>query len=243
MTRKRRTVPSRSILISIVITASVSLFLGLWSAGWLDFDTIKMHHDQLAALVARYPLTSGLVFFIGFVIATGLSIPVATGLTLLAGSLFDFMTALLLVSFAATTGAALAMLLARYVLRDVVERKWPQLVARTNRGLERDGAFYLLALRLAPAPPYFVVNMLMGLTRMPVGRFFVVSQIGMLPLDVVFVNAGRALATLDEPSDVLSADIMMALLLASMIPLLLRHFLRMPSRRPKEEKPAQRPHH
>jgi len=166
------------------------------------------------------------VFFVCFVLATGLSVPVATGLSLLAGSLFGFTEALLLVSFASTIGATLAMLLARYVLRDVVEKHWPRLVARTNRGLTRDGLLYLLALRLAPAPPFFVVNLLMGLTRISARRFFIVSQLGMLPIDLVFVNAGRALAKVDSPSDVLSTDIMLALTLASLLPLVLRYFIR-----------------
>ncbi|HEX6592767.1 MAG TPA: VTT domain-containing protein, partial [Moraxellaceae bacterium] len=101
-------------------------------------------------------------------------------------------------------------------------RRWPRWVAAINEGLERDGAFYLLALRLAPAPPFFVVNLLMGLTRVPAWRFFIISQIGMLPLDVVFVNAGRALATLKAPEDVLDAGTLAVFALAALLPLLLR---------------------
>lgn len=210
-------------LIALVIAGSLG---ALWAGGWLDFATIKGHHDQLAGLVQSWPRLSPLVFFAGFVLATGLSVPIATGLSLLAGSLFGFVEALLLVSFATATGATLAMLLARHVLRDAVEKRWPRLVAKTNRGLERDGLLYLLALRLAPAPPFFVVNLLMGMTRMPAGRFFLVSQLGMLPIDLVFVNAGRALATLDSPADALSADIVLALALASLLPLLMRRVIR-----------------
>lgn len=210
-------------LIALVIAGSLG---ALWAGGWLDFATIKGHHDQLAGLVQSWPRLSPLVFFAGFVLATGLSVPIATGLSLLAGSLFGFVEALLLVSFATATGATLAMLLARHVLRDAVEKRWPRLVAKTNRGLERDGLLYLLALRLAPAPPFFVVNLLMGMTRMPARRFFLVSQLGMLPIDLVFVNAGRALATLDSPADALSADIVLALALASLLPLLMRRVIR-----------------
>ncbi len=210
-------------MIALVIAGSLG---ALWAGGWLDFATIKGHHDQLAGLVQSWPRLSPLVFFAGFVLATGLSVPIATGLSLLAGSLFGFVEALLLVSFATATGATLAMLLARHVLRDAVEKRWPRLVAKTNRGLERDGLLYLLALRLAPAPPFFVVNLLMGMTRMPARRFFLVSQLGMLPIDLVFVNAGRALATLDSPADALSADIVLALALASLLPLLMRRVIR-----------------
>ena len=213
------------LLVLIVLITSASL-IALWAGGWLDFATVKGHHEQLEALVKTWPLPSAMVFFVCFVLATGLSVPVATGLSLLAGSLFGFTEALLLVSFASTIGATLAMLLARYVLRDVVEKHWPRLLARTNRGLTRDGLLYLLALRLAPAPPFFVVNLLMGLTRISARRFFIVSQLGMLPIDLVFVNAGRALAKVDSPSDVLSTDIMLALTLASLLPLVLRYFIR-----------------
>ena len=107
-----------------------------------------------------------------------------------------------------------------------MERRWPGWVATINKGLERDGVFYLLALRLAPTPPYFVVNLLLGLTRMPALRFLVVSQVGMLPVDILFVNAGRALATLQSPSDILSRDVVLAFVLASLLPLLLRQFVR-----------------
>lgn len=216
---------SRAILLPAIILLTFGSLAALWQAGLLDLAVLKAHHNELAALVDTWPVMSALVFFCTFVLATALSVPVATGLSLLAGSLFSFEMALLLVSFASSSGATLAMLLSRYVLRDTVERHWPRLVARTNRGLQRDGIYYLLALRLAPAPPYFVVNLLMGLTRMPAGKFFLVSQIGMLPIDVVFVNAGRALATVNEPADVMSIDIIVALLLVSIIPLLLRRLL------------------
>jgi len=153
-------------------------------------------------------------------------VPVATALSLLGGSLFGFWEALLLVSFASSAGATGAMLLSRYVLRTPVERRWPQWVSVINKGLERSGIFYLLALRLAPAPPFFVVNLLMGLTRVPAWHFFIISQIGMLPLDVVFVNAGRTLATLNSPEDILDFGTLAALTVASVLPLLLHGVMR-----------------
>lgn len=216
----------RTLLIPLIAALITGGLFALWVTGMLDFATMKAHHDQLAALVDAWPITAVITFFLGFVIATGLSIPVATALSLLAGSLFGFVEALLLVSFASSTGATLAMLLSRYVLRDMVEKRWPRLVASTNRKMARDDVFYLLSLRLAPTPPFFLVNLLMGLTRIPAGRFFLVSQIGMLPIDLVFVNAGRALASVSSPADVLSDDILFALLMASLLPLLLRYLLR-----------------
>lgn len=197
-------------------------FILLHFGGWLDFARLKAHHGELQAWVLARPLQAYAEFFLVFVLSTALSIPVATVLTLLAGSLFGFWQALLLVSLASSSGATLAMLLSRYFLRAPVEHRWPQWLGPINRGLERDGILYLLALRLAPTPPFFVVNLLMGLTRVPAWRFFIVSQIGMLPLDVVFVNAGRALAALDSPEDILDASTLLILTLAALLPLLLR---------------------
>lgn len=207
-------------------------FLALHYSGWLDFHTLKAHHGDWQALVQAWPLLAHAGFFVFFVLATALSIPLATVLTLLAGSLFGFWQALLLVSFASSLGATLAMLLARYFLRQSVERRWPRWVAAINGGLERDGVLYLFALRLAPTPPFFVVNLLMGLTRVPAWRFFIVSQIGMLPLDVVFVNAGQALATLNTPEDILDARTLTILALAALLPLLLRWMMKSRVRAP-----------
>ncbi|MGH8492869.1 MAG: TVP38/TMEM64 family protein [Moraxellaceae bacterium] len=201
-------------------------FLLLHFGGWLDFGQIKAHHGQLQGWVAARPLLAHIGFFVFFVVATALSIPVATVLTLLAGSVFGFWQALLLVSFASSAGATLAMLLSRYFLREQVEKRWPRWVAPINRGLEDGGILYLLALRLAPTPPFFVVNLLLGLTRVPAWRFFIVSQIGMLPLDVVFVNAGHALASINAPEDVLDAGTLTVLAVAALLPLLLRWLMK-----------------
>jgi uncharacterized membrane protein YdjX (TVP38/TMEM64 family) len=213
-----------TLLLLVFLLVALTLWLGQGDS--FSLAGLKRHHRELAALVAVHPLLSRAGFFLVFVTTTGLSLPVATLLTLLAGSLFGFFEAVLLVSFSTSTGATLAMLLSRYVFRNAVERRWPAWVAAINRGLEQDGVFYLVALRLAPAPPYFVVNLLMGLTRMPVARYFIVSQVGMLPIDAMFVNAGRALATLQSPSDILSRDVVLAFVLASLLPLLLRQFVR-----------------
>lgn len=211
----------RLIILALLVTAFLA-FLLLHFSGWLSFAELKAHHGAMQAWVAARPLLAHLGFFLFFVLATALSIPVATALTLLAGSIFGFWQAIIMVSFASSMGATAAMLLSRYFLRHQVEQRWPQWAAPINRGLEKDGILYLLALRLAPTPPFFVVNLLMGLTRVPAWRFFIVSQIGMLPLDVVFVNAGRELASLNSPEDVLDAGTLTVLALAAFLPLLLR---------------------
>lgn len=215
----------RIMVFLLLILLGIGL-LYLHLTGWLDFAALKAHHTQLLLVATEHPFYARAGFILFFVLATSVSIPVATALTLLAGSIFPFWEAVLLVSFASSAGATLAMLLSRYVLREPVERRWPKWVAAINKGLERDGIFYLLALRLAPAPPFFVVNLLLGLTRVPAWRFFIISQIGMLPLDIVFVNAGRTLATLNSPEDILDAGTLAALTVASLFPLLMRWLMR-----------------
>ncbi len=210
------------LLLVAVLGFGFAGFLALHYSGWLDFHALKAHHREAQALVEAWPLLTQAGFFVFFVLSTALSIPLATALTVLAGSLFGFWPALLLVSFASSLGATVAMLLARYSLRQFVERRWPHRVAAINRGLEKNGVFYLFALRLAPTPPFFIVNLLMGLTRVPPWRFFIVSQIGMLPLDALFVNAGRELASLNRPEDILDAGTLAMLTLAALLPLLLR---------------------
>jgi uncharacterized membrane protein YdjX (TVP38/TMEM64 family) len=211
-----------SLIVALLLIASVLL----WQNHWLDFSALQAHRAEVAAWVVTYPITAAVLFFAIFVAAVSLSLPVATVLALLAGSLFGFAEALLLVAFASSVGAMFAMLLSRYVFRDLVERHWPHGVAMANRGLARDGSFYLLFLRISPALPYFVVNLLMGLTRLPVRTFFVMTLIGTLPEMALFVNAGGALATLQSPADVLTGKIILSLVLLSLLPLLIRYLLR-----------------
>lgn len=192
---------------------------------WL-FDLLKTHQIQLAALAEARPLLAGVGYMLLFVAMTSLSVPVATVLTMGAGAVFGFTEALLLTVLAGAVGATGAMLLARYAFRDLVEARWPAWVARINRGIEADGAFYLLSLRLAPVPPFFVVNAAMGLTRMPARDFFLVSLLGITPLDAVFVNAGHLLGKVDRPEDAVNPQTIAALAMIGIAPLLMRHLLR-----------------
>lgn len=193
----------------------------LW-AGEAGFVFIKAVQGELAGRAASAPVATRLGFLLVFIVATAFSIPVATLLALLAGAVFGFWEGIGLVALASSTGATLAMLGARHFFRAPVEARWPIQVAAINSGFARDGDAYLFALRLAPTPPYFVVNLLMGLTRMPAWRFFIVSLFGMLPLDAVFVNAGRTLARLDSPADLLDGQTIMAFALAGLLPLFWR---------------------
>lgn len=192
---------------------------------WL-FDLLKSHQRQLAAFATDRPLTAGAAYVLLFVAATSLSFPVATVLTIVSGAVFGFAKALLLTVLAGATGATLAMLLARYAFRRHVEARWPEWGARINRGIARDGVFYLLSLRLAPVPPFFVVNAAMGLTRMPARTFFLITLAGVAPLDAVFINAGHMLSRMQSPADALTLPMAATFALIGIVPLVLRAGLR-----------------
>ncbi len=185
----------------------------------LTLDELKASRDALAGLVEARPLATLAGYFAVYVAVTALSLPGALVLTLAGGAIFGFWTGLVVVSFASTLGATLAFLVARYLLRDAVQSRFGRQLAPLNEGVARDGVFYLLTLRLVPAFPFFVVNLLMGLTPMPAWRFAWVSQLGMLAGTAVYVNAGTQLAAIRSAGDVLSPALWLSFALLGLFPL------------------------
>ena len=143
-------------------------------------------------------------------------------LSLLAGALFGRWLGFAVVSLAATLGATIAMLASRYVLRDWVQRRFGHRFAALNRGFERDGVYYLLTLRMMPVVPFWLINLGMGLTPIRARTFALVSWLGMMPATVLYVNAGTELATIESPRDVLSVNILIALLALACVPLMIK---------------------
>ncbi len=190
--------------------------------GTLSLASIKTHRLALLALVEQHPLQSAALYFAVYVLVSALSLPGAAILTLLGGALFSLWQGMLLVSFASTLGATLAMLASRYVLRDGVQRRFAKQMNTVNAGMARDGARYLFALRLMPLFPFFVVNLLMGLTGIGVRRYWWVSQLAMLPATLVFLNAGRELANVTSLHDILSLPLLFAFTLLGLLPLATR---------------------
>ena len=200
--------------------------LGLWAAyrhwdlgQWLTLDQLKASRDTLANLYAAHPVQTALGFFGVYVLAAALSFPGASILTLAAGAMFGLGVGLLLVSFASSVGALLAFWVSRYMLRDFVEQRFGKMLQPVNEGLAKDGTFYLLTLRLVPVFPFWLINLLMGLTSLGARKFYVVSQIGMLVGTAVYVNAGTQLAAIDSASDVLSPGLLGSLALLGVFPL------------------------
>ncbi|MEZ6876630.1 TVP38/TMEM64 family protein [Enterobacter sp. KBR-315C3_2022] len=198
--------------------------------GTLSLDTVKAHQHALIAQVNHAPVLSALLYFAVYVLVSALSIPGAAILTLLGGALFSLWQGVLLVSFASTLGATLAMLASRYLLRDWVQQRFAAQMKTVDAGMDRDGARYLFALRLMPLFPFFLVNLLMGLTRLGVRRYWWVSQLAMLPATVIFLNAGRALGNITSLRDILSPGLIVAFTLLGLFPLVTRRlFSRYPS--------------
>ncbi|WP_294173704.1 TVP38/TMEM64 family protein, partial [uncultured Sphingomonas sp.] len=214
-----------------LVLAGVAAFFLLDLGSYLTLDSLKARQADLAASLDARPLLVIGGFFLIYVATTALSLPGATILTLAAGAIFGLWLGTLIVSFASAIGASLAFLSARYLLRDWVEARFGRRSAAIDRGIEADGAFYLLTLRLIPAFPFFLVNLAMGLTAMRLPTFYFVSQIGMLLGTLVFVNAGTQLARIESTSDILSPALIGSFILLGLFPLLTKWVLGLVKRR------------
>jgi len=197
---------------------------------WLPPDLLSLsalQHSQawLAERQQAMPVTSVLLFFVMYVLVCGLSFPGATLLTLLAGAMFSLWQGILLISFASTAGATLAMLTSRYLLRGWVATRFARQMTTINTGIARDGAFYLFALRLMPLFPFFVVNLLAGLTHLSLTRYWWVSQLGMLPATVIYLNAGQQLSKITSLHDIVSPGMLLAFALLGLLPLVTRKLM------------------
>ena len=206
-----------TVLLAVIVLVWVYRAFDLGSV--LSLEQLKESRDALTEYDAQNRMVMIIAFFLVYVAATALSIPGAVILTLAGGAIFGFWLGLLVISFASSLGALLAFLVSRYLLRDWVQRKFQKPFQAINSGIERDGVFYLLTLRLVPLFPFWLINLLMGLTQLRAPRFYTVSQIGMLPGTAVFVNAGTQLALINSAGDVLSAPLIGSLVLLGLFPL------------------------
>ncbi|MBF0160791.1 MAG: TVP38/TMEM64 family protein [Magnetococcales bacterium] len=210
----------------LLVVAAVALFFYADLDHYLTLEALQANYQQLALLQADSPWWFGGAFFVLYVGVTALSLPGTTLLMLAGGALFGLGPATLLISFAASLGATLAFLLARYLLRESIQSRFSARLARINQGLSRHGVLYLLTLRLLPIVPSALVNLLMGLTNLPARTFYWVSQVGMLAAILIYVRAGTQLTTLQHPSELLSLQLFGPLVLLSGLPLLVNYGLK-----------------
>nr|MCU0932313.1 FAD-dependent oxidoreductase [Serpentinimonas sp.] len=215
----------KKILLLAAIAAGVALFFAFDLGRFLSLAFIKESQDAFAQLYAERPLAVSAAYFGIYVLVTALSLPGAAIMTLAGGAIFGLWWGLLLVSFASTAGATLAMLAARYVLRDTMQQRFGRKLDEVNKGMEKEGAFYLFSLRLIPVIPFFALNLLMGLTRMKPWTFFWVSQVGMLAGTLAFVNAGTQLARIDSLGGILSPALIGSFVLLGVLPLVVKKVL------------------
>ena len=199
----------------------------------LSIDAIKARQAEVEALYRRNPVSFVLLFMAVHIAALTLCLPGAVlSFALAGGAIFGTAMGTAVVITSLVIGDSLGFLLARYVLGDWVHRRFSRQAAAFDRGVERDGAFFLLTLRLIAVMPYFIVNLAMGLTRMPLKTFAPMSLLGLLPSTFLYVNAGSQLARIDSRSDVMSPTLVLSLLLLGVMPIAIRFGLRWWRREP-----------
>jgi uncharacterized membrane protein YdjX (TVP38/TMEM64 family) len=208
------------VIVGLAFIAAVVLYQYFDLGRLLTLDNLKASREALVGFYEAQPLLTTASFFGIYVLAAAMSIPGALILTLAAGVVFGFGVGLLVVSFASSLGALLAFLASRYLLRETIQARFGKSLAPINDGVKRDGTFYLLTLRLVPVFPFWLINLLMGLTPIRAGRFYLVSQIGMLAGTAVYVNAGTQLATIRSPGDILSPGLVASFVLLGVFPLI-----------------------
>lgn len=214
-------------LLFAVIVALIAAFFIFDVGRFFSLDYIKSEQAALTDLYAAKPFMVVASFFVIYIVVTALSLPGAAILTLAGGAQFGLLLGIVVVSFASTIGATIAFLVSRYLLRDTIESRFGEKLKTFNNNIEKDGAFYLFTVRLVPIFPFFLVNLVMGLTRLKTGMFYIVSQIGMLLGTVVYVNAGTQLAKIDSLSGILSPGLILSFALLGIFPLIAKKIIDM----------------
>ena len=213
---------TKKIAVVVVILLLAGLFFSLDLGRFLTLDYLKESQGRFQALYDQHRLTVILVYMLVYIIATGLSLPGAVVLTLAGGGFFGLVTGTVVVSFASTIGATLACLAARTLLRDWVQGRFGEKLSAFNDGIDREGWLYLFTLRLIPVFPFFVINLVMGLTTMRLSTYYWVSQLGMLPATIVYVNAGKELAKVDSLCGILSPTLLLSFAVLGLFPLVVK---------------------
>ena len=215
-----------------VLSGAIAVFAACyWFFGdYLSLDRLAMHEAEFRTFQEQHPVLIYGIAFAAYVAVAGLSLPGAAAMTLVMGWLFGFWRGVLLVSFASTTGASVAFLLSRYLMRDALQHRFGGRLQKFNEALQKEGAFYLFTLRLIPAVPFFVINVVMGLTPLRLRTFWWVSQIGMLPGTAVYVFAGSRVPSLEELAKVgvggiLTTDVIVSFVLLGIFPIAIKRLI------------------
>jgi pyruvate/2-oxoglutarate dehydrogenase complex dihydrolipoamide dehydrogenase (E3) component/uncharacterized membrane protein YdjX (TVP38/TMEM64 family) len=213
------------LVLLFVIAAAIAAFVVFDLKSVLSLDYFKEQQAAIGARFQAHPLQTAAIYFAIYVAVAGLSLPGAALMTLAGGAIFGLLWGTLIVSFASAIGATIAFLASRFLFRDAIQAKFGDKLGAINRGVEKEGAFYLFALRLVPAFPFFVVNLLMGLTPMKTRAFYWVSQLGMLAGTIVYVNAGTQIAKIDSLAGLVSPAIIGSFVLLGIFPLIAKRIV------------------
>lgn len=215
----------KRLMIVGIIAALVACYFLFDLGQYFSLEYIKASRERFQALYAEHTFLVIGAYFLLYVTATALALPAATAITLAGGAMFGFTTGVIVVSFASSIGAAVAFVVARYLLRDWVQGKFGDKLEKINQGIEKDGAFYLFTLRLIPLFPFFVVNTVIALTPMRLFTYYWVSQVGMFPATLVYVNAGKELGRIDSLSGLLSPSLILSFAILGIFPLVMKKAL------------------
>jgi len=213
------------LLIVAAIIIVVILFKVLDLGQYLSLEYLKTSQDKFTQIYTSHRLPVIASYMAIYIVVTALSLPGAAVMTLAGGAMFGFWIGVLVVSFASTIGATLACFVARFLLRDWVQNRFGEKLSRMNEGIEKEGAFYLFSLRLVPIFPFFVINLAMGLTPMKLWTFYWVSQIGMFPGTMVYVNAGKELGQVESLSSILSPGLIISFVILGLFPITVKKLL------------------
>ena len=214
----------KAILIVIIIGA-IAAFRVFHLGDYLTLSYLREARNSFAGLYAERPVLVIVIYVVVYIVVTSLSLPGAAVMTLAGGAFLGLFTGTIAVSFASTAGATIACFVSRFILRDWVQSKFGDKLIAVNEGIEREGAFYLFTLRLIPVFPFWLINLVMGLTKMPLKTFYWVSQAGMLPGTIVYVNAGRELAKVNSLSDILSPGLVLSFTALGLFPIAAKKLL------------------
>ena len=185
----------------------------------IGLNLIKQRYGDIQLLINESYLFYYFFFFLAYILVTALALPISLLKTLLAGALFGLLPGVILTSFASTIGSTLCFLISRYLFKDIVQRKYKKYLDKVNLGIKEEGLLYLLFLRLSPIFPFFLINLTFGLTQMKWINFYWISQLGMLPATVIFVNAGNQLSQINNLEDILTMKMIVSLSAIGLLPI------------------------
>jgi len=209
---------NKKIIIFIILT--LVIIYGFNYNDVLSFNLIKQKYEDIKLLIDERFLLYYLLFFLAYIVITAFALPISLLKTLLAGALFGLLPGVILTSFASTIGSTLCFLISRYLFKDLVQGRFKKYLGKVNQGIKEEGLLYLLFLRLSPIFPFFVINLTFGLTQMKWTNFYWISQLGMLPATVLFVNAGNHLSKIENLEDILTMKVIISLSAIGLLPII-----------------------